>query len=345
MPNSVHKKNKMNGNMKYLSQHCCRMSKFRHDRAVVMVRGLVLLAILLIVSLSFYRAMKPNPLKLLQDQIVRETEQFRNFENICYAGYCGPWVEEYFMNYFFSKGVVFQRVYLPISWTNCHLKCTEDELHRLREYVLGLDLSKQYFTVLQIDKGLQHQSLDIHVDNDLDLLIFTAGGITRGSKINNIPIPLLKDILSPEGYGKVYEVSFVGTTTHPVRSELEEIYGHMYHFTKTDDWKKVIEESTFSLCPRGFGATSFRLYEAIQLQSIPIYVWDEDLLLPFSEVLDWNSFSIVLHRSEIPTLSKRIEQANAIDMAAALEKVVDHFSYEYTCQYIFNKLSTDLKNL
>ena len=308
----------------------------------ILALGSLFLATLWILNLASHLHQKNIDSKLtqiLQSQIIQDTEQFRNFEDICYAGYCGPWIEEYFMNYFFSKkDIVIDRLYLPISWTNCHLKCSADELNSLREYIKDLDVSKKYFTILQIDRGLHHPSLDIWFHNELDLLIFSAGGITQGDKIKNVFIPLLKDTLIPTGLDNIYKVSFVGSITHPIRNELQEMYGETFNFTETTNWKAVIEQSTFSLCPRGFGATSFRLYEAIQLGSIPIYVWDEDLILAFSDILDWNSFSIIVHRSQIASIEDKIEQLDSLHMHTALGKAKDYFTYEYTCKYILEKL-------
>lgn len=306
----------------------------------MLIWGLLTVAVLTITfSMQRYQ---PNQIQSfhLQEKINAETRPFRGFQNICYAGYCGPWIEEYFMEYFFTVKTHVDRLYLPISWTNCHMKCSKDDLNKLRIYMSSLDTSKKYFTVLQIDWGLHHPSLNISLDNDLDLIIFSAGGISHGYKIKNIPIPLLKENLSPTvGEEKIFKVSFVGSMTHPIRSELFDMYGHVYNFTKTDNWKKIMQQSTFSLCPRGFGATSFRLYEAIQVGSIPIYIWEEDLMLPFSDILDWNSFSIILHRSEIPTLVERIEKSNTLALSAALEEVAQQFTYEYTSQYILEALA------
>jgi len=169
-------------------------------------------------------------------------------------------------------------------------------------------------------------------------MIFSAGGITRGKKVQNIYVPLLKDILVPTGQDKIFKASFVGSITHPIRKELQDMYGSIFTFTKSLDWKKIIEQSEFSLCPRGYGATSFRLYEAIQLGSIPIYVWDEDLMLAFSDVLDWNKFSIIVHRSQITSLAETIEKIDSSTMKQELEEVKDCFSYEYTCKYIIESL-------
>jgi hypothetical protein len=40
-----------------------------------------------------------------------------------------------------------------------------------------------------------------------------------------------------------------------------------------DDWQELIQDSEFQLCPRGKGPTSYRLYESLQAETIPIYIW------------------------------------------------------------------------
>jgi hypothetical protein len=47
-----------------------------------------------------------------------------------------------------------------------------------------------YYTVLQLDTGFHGVPLEI--PEDLDLLIFTAGGISRAPRVQNIAVPLLK---------------------------------------------------------------------------------------------------------------------------------------------------------
>lgn len=40
-------------------------------------------------------------------------------------------------------------------------------------------------------------------------------------------------------------------------------------------WEALICSSDFHLCPRGNGPTSYRLYESLQAETIPIYIWSE----------------------------------------------------------------------
>ena len=45
-----------------------------------------------------------------------------------------------------------------------------------------------------------------------------------------------------------------------------------------------MRDSLFSLCPRGYGPTSFRLYESIQLGSIPVYIAEDDEHIALSRI-------------------------------------------------------------
>ena len=49
---------------------------------------------------------------------------------------------------------------------------------------------------------------------------------------------------------------------------------------------ELMSRSVFALCPRGYGRTSYRMYEALQLGCIPVYIHDEPWL-PYADELDW----------------------------------------------------------
>lgn len=57
--------------------------------------------------------------------------------------------------------------------------------------------------------------------------------------------------------------------------------GYLFAKARNEDTFAVIERSNFTLAPRGHGSSSFRMYEALQLGSIPIYIWQYDPLIPF----------------------------------------------------------------
>jgi hypothetical protein len=50
-----------------------------------------------------------------------------------------------------------------------------------------------------------------------------------------------------------------------------------YHGGTEDDWRRAMLYSALQLAPGGTNPSSFRVYEALQLGLVPVYVWDDDL--------------------------------------------------------------------
>jgi hypothetical protein len=254
-----------------------------------------------------------------------------------YAGYSGPWIEHHFRDFWRTFKPELTRIYIPVMWTDCALARKRSQMQAVLD---SLDPNFAYFTVLQMARGFQHPELGLTVPPGIDLLLFASGGDTP--LVKTIPIPLLKEELSPNGMEKEYQVTFQGTLeTHWVRNALYKLYENHPTFTFMDnkeDWKEVIERSNFTLSPRGYGSTSFRMYEALQLGSIPIYVWDEEKWLPYQGVIDWNDFAIVIEASKISELGRIVAQADTSKMQGALTKVQHMFTYSYAIQYIIDSV-------
>ena len=98
-------------------------------------------------------------------------------------------------------------------------------------------------------------------------------------------------------------------------------------------------DSKFVLAPRGYGRSSFRFFEILQLGSIPIYVWNDINWLPFKEVIDYTKLCIVIHVSELHSLKNMIE---AIDetrynkMIEYYEKIKHLFELDGMSKHIVN---------
>jgi hypothetical protein len=67
------------------------------------------------------------------------------------------------------------------------------------------------------------------------------------------------------------------------------------------DFVENILESDFALCTRGWGNFSFRLYEALCLGRIPIFV-DTDCVLPAEDVIDWRSLCVWVDERDVAQL-------------------------------------------
>lgn len=268
-----------------------------------------------------------------------QTKKWRNFSPVCYAGYCGPWMEEKFYLHYVSKDLDTERIYLPIFWTSCHIYCDARMKSSLQSFINSLDRRKKYFTVVQLAKGLHHPSLNIKIPIWLDIVFFSAGGLTKGNNAENVVIPLLKNPMKRKNLRKKIVASFVGSLkTHPVRQEIAQKFGEIFQISKNKNWATIMESSFFSFCPRGYGATSFRLGEAIQLLSIPIYVWEDELLLPYTDLIEWSEISIVVHKNNLDETLAVIMQSNATLIMEKLDRISGYFSFDFMHKYIENKL-------
>ena len=106
--------------------------------------------------------------------------------------------------------------------------------------------------------------------------------------------------------------SFIGHCgTHPIREKLVKLYPK-YCFSTEGVWmsKKyknkyidLLGSSVFSLCPRGTGVSSMRLYEALSMKSIPVIISDE-LNLPLDWYVNWDNFSIKIREDEVDNIEE-----------------------------------------
>ncbi|BDA45084.1 probable glycosyltransferase At5g20260 at C-terminar half [Coccomyxa sp. Obi] len=229
-----------------------------------------------------------------------------------------------------------ERIYVPIHWT--------DLLHKApllipeAQVVLdGLNPSFQYFSVSQLARGLAHPSLNLTIPKKLDFILFSSGGSSR--PLRTVLLPLLKQELVPEGLSKTISVSFQGASSpHDLRGKIAGTLRKSFLFLNhSADWKVILESSNFSICPRGFGSTSFRLAESIQLGTIPIYVWQQEAWLPYQRMLNWSEFAIVISSQDIAELPDMVKRADVTRMQEALREVQHMFTYNYTIEYILRK--------
>lgn len=191
------------------------------------------------------------------------------------------------------------RVYLPVCWTSfyCNANYGKKTLSMLalNQWLKKLDRTKKYWTVVQYDDGILSK-----IDH-LDILVFGMSGMGA-----HHAIPLLcKPHKFQKMPGKSYLASFSGAMTHQLRYDMINALKHREEIFMTtrrlssQRFMDLLSHSTYTLCPRGYGATSFRIMEAIHAGSIPVYISDV-FVEPFG--IDFDSYGIKITPEQIPDL-------------------------------------------
>lgn len=237
-------------------------------------------------------------------------------------------------------------VYLSIFWTDFGVSGGDKNL--IDNYLTTLPKNITYFTVVQCDRGVgptQPGPCRYHFPVGLRIVGFLAGGSSDSNSntfVERIPIPLLlRELPDMPKINRDLGVVFQGSYTHSVRTKLQELFSQQFKFmSPSSDWARIIQRSNFTLCPRGFGETSFRLAEVIRLGSIPIYVWQGQKWLPYQELIEWDMFAIVLPAEYIENLPQlvSIAESRLELMQQALKRVSHMFTYNFTSDYILRRM-------
>lgn len=262
---------------------------------------------------------------------------FRPQINTAYPSGNIPIFEEWFYERF--DNFISEREYLPIFWTsylvNNFYASTSKEVPQLQQYVDNLDRSKKYFSLVQYDLG-------IVVDTkDLDILLFNM------SENNGYPMPL---ICQPQPYKfnskKEYFANFIGNTTHQLRESIESlIYKQGYYIStqhhNIDKYCEIISKSLFTLCYRGFGANSFRIQEAIQYGSIPVYISDE-FIIPHN--VPFETYGVVIDAKDVYRVDEILNAIPEIEIIQKQDKLQEVFNNYYTYESNFALIQKHLQN-
>lgn len=221
-----------------------------------------------------------------------------------------------------------EREYLPVFWTAyfCRHKWGRDysAKKRLQEYVRQLDRNKQYYTIVQYDLGPV-------VKMPPNVKVFAMSG-----PVIHYPLPLISQ---PHKFKFIRErdifANFVGALTHPIRKQLvSRLSGRDGFYIATHKHKlinfcHILSKSVFTLCPRGFGETSFRIQESLQYGSIPVYISDK-FILPHN--INFNEYGVLISSRDINNIESILRGFSEEDIRRKQEAgrriYQEYFTYE-----------------
>jgi hypothetical protein len=247
----------------------------------------------------------------------------------------GLYLEDYFINEWEKSEVNSDRDFIAVSWTSYYNNgCNRDIL---QSYLNTLDKDKKYFVVCQHDDAPNEELPP-------DTLIFSAGGNFLNKNV--IPIPLIcSQIPAIQKNKKDIFCSFVGSNTHRIRQKIYEKYKNIFYFDqsnwqpsisneKLNNFLNITTRSKFSLAPRGYGPTSFRLYEIFQLNSVPVYVSDRHYL-PWSDEIDWKDICVLISENQINDIENILNNISEEKYNCMLENINKFYSKYFTLEGVY----------
>lgn len=271
---------------------------------------------------------------------------FKPLINLEYPPHNKILFEEYFMNHY--NNIENEYIYLPIMWTSFYISRNygNSNMDDLQSYLNSLDRNKKYFTIVQYDDGIL-QNID-----DLNILIFGQGG--GGQKIvseKNLgyPIPLICNPNPNININKNRDIlcSFVGVINgrHIIREKIKNLYQNDFIIKDSvgyDVFTDIMERSIFSLCPRGYGATSFRICESLQHGSIPVYIYDKPWI-PWIKEFGFNEIGILIQEDNIKDIKNIIESKTKEDIENYLKNGEKIYKEYFTFEGCFKKIIEKIK--
>ena len=215
--------------------------------------------------------------------------------------------------------------FLPIYWTTWLLshdygKSGQEELSEVIKNAV-LDESKT-FTLY---------GCDCIPPGGIGLKFFTC---RHDKSLKGIDVPLLCDELPlASEQNKTFVASFVGRLTHPTRDEIFKSFSSRadcFMFNgfgmPPSEYATVLQKSFLALCPRGYGASSFRFFEAMQASTVPILIGDIDIR-PFKNKIDWSGCSFYATSvDEVENIVNNVSNYDLISMGKKAKEVWDNLS-------------------
>ena len=255
----------------------------------------------------------------------------------------GDYLEEYFIKYYYENNISTKKYFIPVCWSSCYINNNDKPILELQQELNKLDQNESYFIV------------STHDDAPRELLPKFTTCYSAGGNKGDIPIPLVVSKINknniPTVDNKKYLASFIGSITHPIRNKLYNLHKNNknIHF-QCKQWESNVSnqsleiflqttsESYFGLAPRGYGKTSYRLYEIMQIGAVPVYISDQ-FWLPWKNEIDWNEICILFDENNIDFFDIRLKkEIYSGEYSKKIEKIKEIYDAYFTIKSVTKKI-------
>ena len=185
------------------------------------------------------------------------------------------------------------RIQVPTQVDDLLLRCT-DGVVRVRRKGEGKPVVSFAGMVKTTFKNTVHQRLDeshLYLRGLLDDRYFA---MSNGIFLRTKALRILE-------HSNKLVCKFTGQFFSPLSPRRS--YDEMKEFRR--GFAEMILESDYALDVRGYGNASYRLYEILSLGRIPVII-DTERYFPFSDVVDWHKFSLIVDFRDIKRLPQII---------------------------------------
>ncbi|OIW03043.1 hypothetical protein TanjilG_20971 [Lupinus angustifolius] len=109
------------------------------------------------------------------------------------------------------------------------------------------------------------------------------------------------------------------------------IFGELPNTKGDRNYIHYMKNSRYCICAKGYEVNSPRVVEAIFYQCIPVIISD-NFVPPFLEVLNWESFSVIVLEKDIPNLKSillSIPEKRYLQLRTRVKRVRQHFLWHH----------------
>lgn len=250
-----------------------------------------------------------------------------------------PFEEWYFDNHDFQEE---GRKYLPIFFTGYYVRASFGQdlykINELQKFIDKLDKTQKYYCLIQYDNGI------INDVSGIDLMVFSMSG-----GLAHYPLPLIStahEVASNQNKRDLY-TNFVGKITHPLREQvISGLRGRPNNYISTQhhslfDYCNILQRSVFTLCTRGFGPTSFRIQEALQYGSIPVYISDE-WVIPHN--IPFTTYGVLIDAAYAHRVDDILKSISPEEIKRKQEAIPEVYKRYYTYEGCRDMIKLNLKN-